>query len=503
MRLRTYLVFAALVIGAHAFSQPYFSRIYQGFGLNRATITPDSGLVLVGGGSSIYSGTSLLRVDRYGAALWTKAYTSPQGEPVWISDVAWIGDSSYILVGSTADAFSSSSWMVQQVVGPMGDVLWGGIAVGGAFEETAYWFNRAERAPDGSAVVCGTRLHMNLAGASGPGYAVRVGHEAGSYFTPFASQPSGPGEPIAIIADVAPTSDGGFVSLGYVGSRVIAYRVGASDTVTWSKSMISAGTELRMHAVEGEEGSTYFAIQSPVGQFFWLIRLDPFGNVSWSRKFEMPGDYKPTGLVRFPNGDLWISGDGWLMACSSIGDVLWAREVPYVILDMEGTLEADGVFLMGRDGNNGWLMRTDLTGQVPSCPQPSFIPAVTSGALVFDWHAQPNPWDTLSGYEVNVASGGIPTSQIDCLATAIKPTWTSGQSLRAYPVPFTHLLNVELSVSHDRVELIDSQGAIRRSLRTNNEQSILLAREDLPTGLYLLRAMHANLPVGVQQVIVE
>lgn len=495
----TYPALAALVFGLNAFSQPYFSRTYSGFGLNRATITPDSGLVLSGGGTSTYAGTSLLRVDRAGTPMWKTSYTLI-GYPVKIRDVAWIGDSSYILVGYAGTEWTTNNWMVQQVVGSTGEVSWGGISTGNGYsEDTADRLNRAERAPDGSAVMCGVHLVLNLAGVYGPGYALRVGHEAGSYSASFVSQ----GDPFGVIEDVAPTSDGGFVSIGFCGSNTIAYKVSASDTLLWSRRVLYNWSDIAlMHTVEGEAGSTYMATEAG-GGFFRLIRLDPDGAVSWCKKFQMPSEGKPTGLVRFPNGDLWISGTGWLMACSPIGDVIWAHDIPHTILDMEGVPEADGVFLIGRDGNNGWLMRTDLTGQVPGCPETSFVPTVTSETLVSEEYDEPNSWNPLSGYEVNVTSGSVPSAGTECLATAVLAARTDQRALRAFPSPFTDQLTLELPFSHDRVELIDGRGAICRAMSTNNEPSIVLGREDLPPGLYLLRVMKAGLSVAAQPVIAE
>lgn len=128
-RCHGYLLLAAFCLSLTALSQPYFSRIYPGLPLVRATIAPDSGLVLCAGATSVFSdwaGRLLLRVDRTGSPLWTMAYTTPQAEQVWIRDVALIGDSSYILVGYAGTDWTPNSKMVQQVVDPTGEVVWGG-----------------------------------------------------------------------------------------------------------------------------------------------------------------------------------------------------------------------------------------------------------------------------------------------------------------------------------------------------------------------------------------
>jgi len=217
----------------------------------------------------------------------------------------------------------------------------------------------------------------------------------------------------------------------------------------------------------------------------------------------MPGEDKPTGLVRFPNGDLWISGAGWLMACSAVGDVLWAREVPHEILDMEIGPEADGVFLIGREGNDGWLMRTDSLGQVSGCTGSSFVPTLTSVTVVSQPYLPPTSSVGLSAYETGVAVGQIPLPQTDCLVSAIESIDPHRQSLRVYPLPFTYHLNIELPPSPDHVELIDAQGVVRRSIRTVNKRSLVLNREDLAAGFYLLRVLHDQAAVAVERLVIE
>lgn len=491
-----YLAFAALVLGQHLFSQPYFSRIYPDFRLTCAAVAPDSGLVLGG------PGNWLLRVDRYGTPLWTTAYTTSQAEPVQIHDVALIGDSSYILVGTAGTTWTPSNKMVQQVVGSTGQVLWGGEENGGGFYDTNYWLGRAERAPDGSVIMCGARLTMLLGMVSGNSYAARIG-ETGSYFTPFVS--FGSNLPKANILDVAATSDGGFVGVGFGGFCAIAYKVSAVGTVVWTRSLPECGVDgLPMHVVDGESGSTYVTTEAFSG-YVRLMRIDSTGTVSWSKKYQVPDGWnlKPTGLVRFPNGDLWISGRSWLMACTSVGSLLWARSVPHTIVDMEIVPENDGVFLIGREGNDGWLMRTDVNGEVPDCAEPSFVPPMIAETVVSTPVTPPSPSAGLSSYQVNAVSGVVPVTLTDCVSTDSPLISADERRLSVYPMPFSDHLTMVYEGAYDQVVLIDARGNVCRELSTRSEPSIVLVREDLAPGLYLLRVLNTGRQVAVHPVIAE
>jgi hypothetical protein len=290
--------------------------------------------------------------------------------------------------------------------------------------------------------------------------------------------------------------------IGNAGSYAIVSKVSSSGTVSWTRRIFGIAEDNNlMHAAEGEGGGTYLALQA--FGFFRLIQLDQEGNVSWCKKFQMPGDDKPTGMLRFPNGELWISGTGWLMACSNSGDVLWARGIPHLILDMEAALEADGVFLVGRDGNDGWVMRTDINGQVPGCADSSFIPTITPEDLVSTSFSPPSPNSGLSAYAASVVSGVLPTTVVDCIPTAIQVEPAVGSVFHAYPVPFSHQLTIELPGSGLRLELSDAQGRILRSLETTMETSFIMDRGDLLPGLYLLRLLKGQSQVAVRTVVVE
>jgi hypothetical protein len=501
--LRSILVFVALVVFGFCYGQPYFSRLYPGLRLVRGTITPDSGLVVCGGGgaaaSADYAGRWLMRLDRYGIPLWYSAYNAGQQDAIWIRDVTWLGDTSFLIVGYLGTEWTTSNSMVLQVVGPTGEVSWGGRSGGGSSGNTANRLTRAVRAPDGSAIVGGVFLTMNLSGVLGSGYALRVGVDPNSYSEPIRTYS---GDWVSIFQNVTPTADGGYLCVGDAGSYTMVVKVSDSGSVVLARRIFTGTVENSlMYVVEGEGGSIYLALESY--GFFRLTRMELDGNVSWSKKFTMPGEDKPTGLVRFPNGDLWISGSDWLMACTGNGDVLWARGIPHLILDMEAAPEADGVFLIGRDGNDGWVMRTDVYGQVPGCADSSFVPTITPENLVPTSLSTPLSNSGLSAYVASVISGVVPTTVGDCIATAVDDDATNDTWFHMYPVPFTDVLNVDLPRFVVRLELVDVHGSILRSINVRDERSIMLRRDDLSSGLYLLRAVLPNAQVAIQRVIVE
>ena len=442
---------AALIMGLPMFSQPYFSKIYENFFFGGASIARDSGLVLV-------AGNTLCRVDRNGTPLWTTAYTTSTGDGLLINDVAWIGDSSFVFVGRAILPNGTSNAMVHQVVSALGVPVWGG---------QLNFFNadelrRAERAPDGSAVVCGSTWGLSETA----GYAVRIGSEQDTYSTPLRSNPNG-GPWVAFILEVRPTSDGGFVSVGIDYERLIAYKVTADGIIAWSRSMPIGGPDLGVvRAVEGDAGSTYIATQA-FGDFFRLIKLDQSGTVAWSKTYALPGSDLPMGMVRFPNGDMWINGPDWLMACSPAGDVLWAHTLPHVALTMEATLEGDGVFLIGYAGSDGWLMRTDMNGQVADCTDSTLVPIVAPETLSAAPYGPPDPTISLEGYLSDFAPGQVPTTAVDCIPTVVPDVWTAvadRERIMLSPNPVVDRLWMTMDEQPLEIRIINASGVSERAL---------------------------------------
>ncbi len=190
-----------------------------------------------------------------------------------------------------------------------------------------------------------------------------------------------------------------------------------------------ARTSAVVHAVEGDAGSTYIATET-FDDSFRLIKLGPTGTVSWSKTYALPGSDLPMGMVRFPNGDMWINGPDWLMACSPAGDVLWAHTLPHVALTMEATLEGDGVFLIGYAGSDGWLMRTDMNGQVADCTDSTLVPIVAPETLSAAPYGPPDPTISHQGYLSDFAPGKSQRRSVDCIPTDV-PTYGQRDVMRA------------------------------------------------------------------------
>lgn len=421
-------------------------------------------------------------------------YTNDNGEPVHVRDAARLGDTSFVLVGRTLNPGGTSNNMVQLVVDGHGNPLWGGWSDLFNGDE----LRRVKRASDGSALACGYNWGLSAT----YGYSVRIGSTPGTYSASLRRNPTN-GPMVAVIVEMLPTSDGGFVGVGIDFGLLVYFKADAAGTVLWSRSIPIGGPDFSaMHAVEGDGGSTYIATEA-FGTFFRLIKVDDAGAVLWSMNYEMPGSDRPFGMTRFTNGDLWICGASWLMACDAYGDVLWARDLPHTALVMEATPEENGVFLTGFEGADGWIMRTDANGVAPDCASSLFTPLRTSEALVASSAPSLVPVSPLLDGMQNADSDALPAVTPGCLPSVVSSVVVDAQAMHVFPNPFHREARVIPPAPHDEVQLVDALGSVVISMPTQGCSDVVLSRGGLPAGLYLVRVLHNGVSTTAQRVLVE
>jgi hypothetical protein len=75
--------------------------------------------------------------------------------------------------------------------------------------------------------------------------------------------------------------------------------------------------------------------------------------------------------------------------------------------------------------------------------------------------------------------------------------------LRVLPNPFTDQLLVQCGRPHDHIELIDVNGHVVLSRSTGNTTSVYVDRDDLASGIYLLRMMQGTTVVATARVVAQ
>ena len=317
-----------------------------------AAVAPaNGGLTLGGGTTSKGAGKSdfwLLRVDESGKTAWDQTYGGTDGEE--IHALLATADSGYLLLGPTASfgAGNADFWLVR--TNASGDKLWDQ-TYGGSDEDEPF-----------------ALLELNDGGLA--------------LFGSTASQGAG-------------SKDGWMVLTDLAGKKKADYTFGNTKwEVFWNAVLVSDGIVASGYAADLDPG--------PVGADFWLVKTNASGQKLWDKTYDGGGDDAPGGLIALADGFL-LAGykspagnyDAWIVRTDSSGNELWSRSYGGPLHDIAWNAAAltDGFVLTGGNvskgagGEGGWIMRTDVLGnvlwdRVANAPNAEFRTAAIVGSRI-------------------------------------------------------------------------------------------------------------------------
>jgi predicted secreted protein len=197
----------------------------------------------------------------------------------------------------------------------------------------------------------------------------------------------GTGDDVAWI--VAQTADGGYAFVGYTGSSGAGghdawlVKTDRNGTMQWNKTYGTSSTEEAVNLILTSDGG--YALVSFTTSFGGykgeLIKTDSSGNMQWDKTYGI-GSYSwfDTG-IQTANGGYVIVGvtyptskrNVWLITIDSSGNVLWSNsyggaddDFGLCVLQMNdgGYLVASNTASVGAGGVDGWLFRTDASGNM-------------------------------------------------------------------------------------------------------------------------------------------
>jgi len=140
--------------------------------------------------------------------------------------------------------------------------------------------------------------------------------------------------------DIVEVSDGSLLVAGTVFSGPMLMKIDPSGNIQWTKRLESRGGGGAFGVVEAFDGGIVIAVQSnSVAQFdadFSLVKFDAGGTALWHKDYgETGGTENPRALAQTPDGSLLIAGyasqsgggghDLWLVKTDSYGTVLWQK----------------------------------------------------------------------------------------------------------------------------------------------------------------------------------
>jgi hypothetical protein len=162
-------------------------------------------------------------------------------------------------------------------------------------------------------------------------------------------------------------------------------KVNASGAMQWNKTFGGTGQDQILWVVQTSDGGYAMAgstNSSGAGGFdYWLAKTNSTGNMLWNKAFGGTGNDYGYGLVQAGDGGYTIVGytnsfgaggnDGWLIKTDATGNMQWNKtyggtpgEQAYsVILTMDGGYVVTGLTSsFGAVGYDAWLFKTDAAG---------------------------------------------------------------------------------------------------------------------------------------------
>jgi hypothetical protein len=93
---------------------------------------------------------------------------------------------------------------------------------------------------------------------------------------------------------------------------------------------------------------------------------------------------------------------------------------------------------------------------------------------------------------------------IENYATSVTETSAGGNKVNIYPNPFSSYATIQLSnpVTHANLSLFNATGEVVREIQNISGQEIILAREDLPEGVYFIRLTQGEKVITTGNLII-
>lgn len=331
-----------------------WARTYGGSQFDTATsvqTTSDGGSVVVGTTKSFsMSGDIwLLKLDSAGNIQWQKTYDSSGDDRAKSIQVTL--DNGYVVLGDSFFIGQPGLWILR--LDPSGNVLWQknyggtGIEFGGSIQLTQ----------DGGFVVTSTSATQS--------FDVWVLKLDADGDIEWQKAYGGPGNDTG--SEIRTTSDGGFIvggqteSFGAGGTDFWVLKLDPDGNVQWQKTFGGASfDQVNSVRMTSDEGFIVAGATDSFGAGFndiWILKLDPTGNIQWQKTYG--GSASERAEIRTTSdGGFIVAGqtasfgagllDFWVFKLNSAGNIQWQKTYGGIGFEVFTTVIASsGGFLIG------------------------------------------------------------------------------------------------------------------------------------------------------------
>jgi hypothetical protein len=508
------LSLAGCLVPSAAHAQSYFSRTYPSAEFHGGAMTPDGGVIVVC--SDENSGyNEMLHTDSLGEVVWRASYESFgvneqlavfDSTPYFalFNDVATMGDSGFVVVGraiSTGPYDHGNQYMIG-IFAADGTPLYAGTEGGSNVQEYVF----AASGLGASAFFGGWNENM----FAPIGTAGQLEFGATTYPHTAVTDNFGPG---VFALDGTSCSDGGYLIAGVMVTQGPYFRkLDNTLTSTWSREYEVPASITSVEVAEAPDG-TVFGASAGVADTLVVFRIDANGGELWTRSYSLPPGANggaPTDLIVRPNGNVVISGSRWLMQLDADGTVLWLNLFSdRTIFSLEQDIDGNTFYVIGRlnNGGAGWMMRPDPEyGSVQGCAS---TPASIAGSLVtyssvVSCCANSTSL-TIGAPHVHIGSPTADPSTLECFSVDV-PQHPVPEGVSVHPDPMSdaaHVILGEPLTSDGRIELIDVNGRVLRTIPGNSTRDVTIERGHLESGVYLLRVMREGEHTRSMRIVID
>ncbi len=188
------------------------------------------------------------------------------------------------------------------------------------------------------------------------------------------------------------TLDGGYLISGYTNSSgagsydALLVKIDAFGYLEWNKTYGGSLDDRGKDVCNTPDGG--FALCGFTNSFgvtsqdFWLIKVNPTGNVQWNKTYGTPATDNPYAIVQTTDGGYAMVGtinspgatsDSWLVKTDANGNMQWNRTyggigndalLSIVQISEGGYVMAGWTNSSGAGNNDAWLIKTDSFGNI-------------------------------------------------------------------------------------------------------------------------------------------
>jgi hypothetical protein len=331
---------------------------------------------------------------------------------------------------------------------------------------------------------------------------------------------------------VIEVSDRGFLLIGQEASSddgdMHVIKTDSFGILEWEKSFGGSLFDCGNSAIELPEGG--FLILGWTRSFgagqrdFYLVKTDSLGNQEWQRTYGDGNNQSPSGIIAVEDGNYLMAGGAGngparMIKADPDGNVIWQRNYShpestggsnYLFQSIEladGRIAACGLTNNTLDGDAGWLILTDATGNLQwqrKYNRNQFtdlfyhVLATDDGGFLLSGQAIVPENSSQDAWLLKVDSVGC--TYADCLV-GVDELNSSKVVADVWPNPADQFINIEWQRQGEaEIRLLDMTG--KEILRKqSHDQREAMDVSHLPNGLYLLNLVQGEVKSSLKVVV--